>query len=68
ISKFMFGNVMALETTFAGSGLQPEPNVLYFQSSLLLTEQMTNKFKIPNRDFGIWNFTAVHSPIIRINS
>ena len=33
---------------------KPEPNVLYFQSSLLLAEQMTNKFQIPNRDFVIW--------------
>ncbi|MCR4292181.1 MAG: hypothetical protein NUV76_04810, partial [Candidatus Kuenenia sp.] len=49
---------------------KPEPNVLYFQSSLLLTEQMTNKFQIPGRDFGVWalDFTAVHGPIIRINS
>ena len=53
-------------------GKHAEPNVLYFQSSLLLAEQMTNNFQIPNRDFGIWafghwNFTAVHGPIISIN-
>ncbi|WP_347275696.1 hypothetical protein [Candidatus Kuenenia sp.] len=28
---------------------------------------MTNKFQMPNRDFGHWNFTAVHCSIIRIN-
>ncbi|QII10820.1 hypothetical protein KsCSTR_14410 [Candidatus Kuenenia stuttgartiensis] len=33
---------------------KPEPNILYFQSRILLAEQMKNKFRIPNRDFVIW--------------
>src|SRR3990170_8290737 len=45
----------------AGLTTKPEPNVLYFQSSLLLAEQMTNKFQIPNRDFVIWVLEFYHS-------